>query len=225
MPNHAHNPGHAELACAECHTQAPGSTRQQLQAKARHLLGLRETDVAFGMTPVGNATCIDCHENPDDRHPAHRFLEPRFEAARAELAPHQCVSCHREHTGMRVSRVDTGFCASCHADLEVEDDPATPTHAELIQTGRWDTCLACHDFHGNHPHPPPERLQDALSAAEVRAYLREGASPYGAPLTEARTTRIPAGTDDAAGAAEDNDATPGAPTRHTPDDRPQGARQ
>lgn len=189
VPNEAHNPGHVDLACDDCHRPAPGALRQQLQAKTRHVLGLRESDADFGMRPVGNATCIDCHDNPDDRHPAHRFLEPRFEAVRAEFAPHQCVSCHREHTGTRISKVDTGFCASCHADMMMEDDPTQPTHAALIAGRRWDTCLACHDFHGNHAHAPPQRLEQALSAEAIRAYLRDGDSPYGAPLIEARATR------------------------------------
>ena len=189
VPNDAHNPGHVDLACADCHRDAPGTVRQQLQAKARHALGLRDSDAAFGMRPVGNAACIDCHDNPDDRHPAHRFLEPRFEAVRAEFAPQQCVSCHREHTGARISKVDTGFCASCHADMKVENDPTRPTHAALLAGRRWDTCLACHDFHGNHAHTPPQRLEQALSADDIRAYLRDGPSPYGAPLIEARDTR------------------------------------
>ncbi|TXH66635.1 MAG: hypothetical protein E6Q88_11600 [Lysobacteraceae bacterium] len=177
VPNYDHNPGHEEIECVECHTRAPGSTRQQLQAKARLLLGLRDDDSAFGMSPVRNNVCIACHENPDDRHPAHRFLEPRFAEAREALAPHECVSCHREHVGTRLSRVDTGFCESCHQDLAVKDDPTRPTHEALIREGRWNTCLTCHDFHGNHAHQPPQDLRRALTPEALSAYLAKGGSP------------------------------------------------
>ncbi len=186
VPHEAHNPGHAELACADCHLETPGSLRQQLQAKTRHLLGLRPGDVDFGMRTVNNAACIGCHDNPDDRHPAHRFLEPRFEAARAAIAPQQCVSCHREHTGTRISRTDAGFCATCHGDMKVKDDTTRPTHAVLVGGKRWDTCLTCHDFHGNHAHDPPHDLKDALAPGVVAAYLDTAASPYGEPVVKAR---------------------------------------
>ena len=167
VPNDVHNPGHEKLECTDCHQAAPGTLRQQLQAKTKHLLGLRPDGAEFGKHAVGNAACIGCHDNPDDRHPAHRFLEPRFEAARRTLAPQNCVSCHREHTGTRISRTDARFCASCHADTKVKDDPATPTHAALIRDKRWDTCLACHDFHGNHHFEPPRDLKDALSLIHI----------------------------------------------------------
>ena len=42
------NTGHAELACAECHKAAPGTVRQQLQAKVQYWLGQRSTDAAWG---------------------------------------------------------------------------------------------------------------------------------------------------------------------------------
>ena len=48
-------------------------------------LGLRESSAAFGKQPVSNSTCLQCHANFDDRHAPSRFLEPRFEQARAEL--------------------------------------------------------------------------------------------------------------------------------------------
>jgi predicted CXXCH cytochrome family protein len=186
VPNAAHSPGHENFACSECHREAPGTMRQQLQAKAKHLLGLRETSVDFGMRKVDNAACIGCHENPDDRHPAHRFLEPRFEAARLTLAPEQCVSCHREHTGARLSQTNAGFCAACHRDMEVENDSTRPTHAVLTKTERWDTCLTCHDFHGNHAHAPPKRIEDALAPGAVSAYFSRSESPYGPPIVKAK---------------------------------------
>jgi predicted CXXCH cytochrome family protein len=187
VPNEAHGPGHEDLACTDCHREAPGTMRQQLQAKARHLLGLRGDDADFGMRDVDNATCNGCHDNPDDRHAPHRFLEPRFEQARRELAPQTCVSCHREHTGTRLSQTNTGFCATCHSDMAVQDDPTQPTHAALVREQRWDTCLACHDFHGNHPHTPPHDLKDAITPAAVTAYLRRADSPYGERTLKAKS--------------------------------------
>ncbi len=186
VPNAAHNPGHADFECTECHREAPGTTRQQLQAKAKYWLGIRDENVDFGMRQVDNAACVGCHENPDDRHPAHRFLEPRFEAARLALAPEQCVSCHREHTGTRLSQTNAGFCATCHSDMKVKDDPTRPTHAALINSARWDTCLTCHDFHGNHAYTPPNDLKEALDPGAVAAYFGSGESPYGPPVAKSK---------------------------------------
>ena len=36
-------PGHESFACAECHVEAPGTVRQQLQANARAALGTLTT--------------------------------------------------------------------------------------------------------------------------------------------------------------------------------------
>lgn len=186
VPNNSRNFGHNNFECSACHRDAPGSTRQQLQAKAKHLLGMRQQDAHFGMQPVNNTTCIACHENPDDQHPAFRFLEPRFSQARSTLAPEQCVSCHREHTDMRVSQVDTGFCATCHSDVEVESDTTRPTHAQLAHDMRWDTCLSCHDFHGNHAHTPPVDLKNGIAPSAIAAYFHSAESPYGKPVIKGK---------------------------------------
>ena len=76
---------------------APGTVRQQLQAKVQFWLELRATNAAFGHTPVGNEQCTGCHARDQDSDPVHRFLEPRFFEARAELGAESCVSCHRGH--------------------------------------------------------------------------------------------------------------------------------
>ena len=191
VPNEHHNPGHQALACSDCHQSAPGTLRQQLQAKAKHLFGMRPASAEFGMRKVANAACIGCHDNPDDRHPAHRFLEPRFEDARRTLAPQQCTSCHREHTDSRVSQTDTGFCATCHRDMTVKNDATRPTHAVLVRGARWDTCLRCHDFHGNHGHEPPHDLDRAISTDLITAYLHRADSPYGARILKARAPARP----------------------------------
>lgn len=183
---HGHpNVGHEQLQCVQCHVQSPASTRQALQAKVRHALGWRQTGAQFGMQAVTSATCIQCHANPDDRHPSNRFLEPRFEQARAETGAQLCVSCHREHSAARVTVAPT-YCVSCHQDLKVKDDKASPTHDFLVRNKRWESCLQCHDFHGNHRWNTPLKLQDANSLQALERYLRGGPSPYGATVVKAK---------------------------------------
>jgi hypothetical protein len=182
------NTGHGELACASCHVAAPGSMRQQVQAVVGRWLGTRASDVDVGFRDVENPVCVSCHERADDRHPVARFLEPRFAEQRAALAPQQCVSCHAEHRGARVTRSDVGFCRHCHQELALADDPLEVSHATLVADGQWDTCLRCHDFHGNHEYVAPARLADAPTVDLVRGYLRGGASPYPGPV------RVPART-------------------------------
>lgn len=188
------NVGHGELDCASCHRAAPGTTRQQLQANARSVLGLRAASVDFGLSRVSNEACRACHDRPDDRHPVYRFLEPRFADARAALAPHECTSCHGEHAGRRAT-VEPDACRHCHGELALEHDPISTPHAELVATGAWSTCLGCHDFHGNHASEPPTALADALAPADIRDYLAGGPSPYGAvrhPATREDGTAVEA---------------------------------
>jgi hypothetical protein len=184
------NSGHADLACDACHRPAPGTLRQQLQAIARDLVQRETGRVDLGYRAVGNAECERCHDRPDDRHPVYRFLEPRFADARAALHPEQCASCHREHAGMRVTLPDARYCQHCHADLEVETDPLDVSHRELVRTERWDTCLGCHDYHGNHRMEAPVRLDSAIQPGAIDAYLRGGSSPYPPPIVRARTLEV-----------------------------------
>lgn len=189
---HGHpNVGHEQLKCVACHAESPASTRQALQAKARHVIGLRETGAVLGMQPVTTATCIQCHANPDDRHAPHRFLEPRFAQARAETGAQQCVSCHREHSGVRVTAASAGYCVSCHADMKVPDDKASPTHDHLVRNARWDTCMQCHDYHGNHRWRTPLRLVDAATVDALDSYLKDGPSPFGGTIVKARQEALP----------------------------------
>lgn len=179
-------PGHEALACEDCHRQAPGTTRQQLQAKVKHFLGLRAENVAWHHQPVGNAECTGCHYRAKDVHAPHLFMEARYASVRASLGPESCVSCHREHRARRVTLREGLFCSACHADMNLKTDalipPASPTHATLTREGRWETCLGCHDYHGNHQRLVPKRLDDALSGSMIRAGLRGGASPWGEEL-------------------------------------------
>lgn len=185
---HGHpNIGHETLKCVACHVEAPGSLRQTLQAKTKHVLGLRETGAVLGMHPVTSGACVRCHANPDDQHAAARFLEPRFEQARAETGAENCVSCHREHSGVRVTIANPGYCVSCHATMTVKNERSSPTHEELVRLKRWETCLQCHDYHQNHRWRAPLRLVDASTVEQLKRYLRDSPSPYGATLRKAQT--------------------------------------
>ena len=164
------NLGHEELSCESCHLPQAGTTRQQLQAQISYWLGQRDDWIHFNTVPTSNEICISCHERPDDRHPVYRFREPRFRDARAAIGADRCASCHQEHSEARVTQPAT-FCRTCHEDTEIKNDPLDVKHAELIDGQRWETCLGCHDFHGNHLYETPERLEEAASPAAVDAYL------------------------------------------------------
>ncbi len=171
------NPGHEEVICEECHLDAEGSTRQQLQANVQYLLGNRKNSAAIGHTAVSNDDCLACHRRPKDNHPVFRFNEPRFSKARRELAPQNCNSCHQEHRGQRVSMaIDS--CKSCHKKLELKKEPLKTSHKQLIKEKRWKTCLGCHDFHGNHKMKTETDLQKILTTAQIEAYFKANKSPY-----------------------------------------------
>jgi Cytochrome c3 len=175
------NAGHDALACSDCHKDAPGTMRQQLQAKVQFWLGLRATDAVFGHTPVGNEQCTACHARDQDSHPVHRFLEPRFSKARAELGVESCVSCHREHKGVRATMIPTA-CATCHQNLELKRDPLDVSHRELVARKEWTSCLGCHDFHGNHNREIQTRVDAAYPTSTIIDYLAGGPSPYGGDM-------------------------------------------
>ena len=187
VPHHQHNLGHERLECSDCHRSAPGTLRQQLQAKVDFWLGRREVNAAFAFEAVDNRACLYCHQRAQDQHPAHRFLEPRFAEVRATLGPQRCVSCHREHQQVRVTLADIGYCVACHKELEVKKDRIAPTHTELIKASRWETCLGCHDFHNNHAWKVPEKLSEAIGPDRIRDYFATGKSPYGEVREKAKT--------------------------------------
>ena len=174
------NTGHESLSCQDCHHPAPGSVRQQLGHNARTLLGLHPHDwVAVGYGEVNHNACLNCHDRPNDRHPVSRFLELRFAKQRATLGPHECNNCHGEHHGARVAAVEPGFCVHCHQDLTLDNDPIDVPHRDLVQQKNWNTCLNCHDFHGNHIRETPIRMTDRLHDDQIRAYFDGEADPYG----------------------------------------------
>ena len=175
------NVGHETLDCTSCHTPAPGTIRQQIQANVRYLLGLRQTAADFGSRDVQNRDCLGCHERPFDRHPVYQFNEPRFAEARANIGAHQCQSCHGEHAGAKVIAQAT-YCSECHTDLELKHDPIDVPHVKLIRDERWESCLGCHDFHGNHQRQTQKSLSRAIPPERIVDYFAGAKSPYGTTL-------------------------------------------
>jgi ferredoxin-NADP reductase/CRP-like cAMP-binding protein len=181
--------GHESLACADCHETAPGSTRQQLQANVRYLLGQRAQPADFVHRPVTTATCETCHSMQAAVHAPFMFLEPRYQPVRETLGPHECVNCHVEHDATRVSLGDTLFCKSCHETVVMKNDPLDVAHAELAKTGQWNTCMGCHDYHGNHKFESQTRMADRFPNGKVEDYFKTGSSPYGERKTLATTPK------------------------------------
>ncbi|MEM6277654.1 MAG: cytochrome c3 family protein [Pseudomonadota bacterium] len=179
--------GHAKVSCDGCHEASTGTVRQQAQANVKFALGLRAHPVDFGYAEVTSATCLGCHERPNERHPIYRFNEPRFIEARATVEANTCLGCHSEHTAERAFAEPT-FCVACHEDLTLKNDPVDVPHVTLIADKRWDTCLGCHDFHGNHAVKPQVTLATAYDEDAILDYLAAGDSPYGAKkIYEAKT--------------------------------------
>ena len=170
-------PGHEELACADCHRDAPGTTRQQLQAKIAVLRGLRATPVDFGKMPTTSRHCLDCHIRPNERHPIYRFNEPRFIQAVAEIDARSCLTCHAEHQGQRVTTGLT-FCKACHDELSLKSDPLDIAHRTLVARNEWHTCLGCHDFHGNHDRAVQTLVGDAITVDQLVDYFKAGTPIY-----------------------------------------------
>ena len=71
------------------------------------------------------------------------------------------------------------FCSTCHSDLGAIDKPIQPTHPELVAGERWDTCMRCHDYHGNHVREAPRTLEEAFDGRTVLRHLDSGAPLYG----------------------------------------------
>ncbi|MGB1314971.1 MAG: 2Fe-2S iron-sulfur cluster-binding protein [Chitinophagales bacterium] len=174
-----YNIGHEELECAHCHKDAPGTSRQQIQLNFRHLIGAAKNDIDFGKKEVGNDACLHCHERPNDNHPIYRFNEPKFKEAREAIHPEKCVSCHAEHQHKRVTIAETNYCVNCHKDVKIKNDPLDTKHQTLIDNEMWNTCIQCHDFHGNHEMQVPTKLNDTIPLKEIKDYFNDGKDPYG----------------------------------------------
>ena len=185
-----HNVGHSNVACNECHAPAPGNFAGQTIDILLHAVGMSDSATFFVYAPAGNEQCLDCHTNPDDRHPVAKFLEPEFAEARQAAGVQSCVNCHQEHLGVRVS-VTRRVCQHCHQDTVLDDDPVDIPHNTLIDDQRWETCLGCHDFHGNHDRNVPKLMSEVLTEEQIQQYLDGGLSPYGhRRLTVIQTMRL-----------------------------------
>lgn len=172
------NTGHEELSCNACHVEAKGSLTQQINSNFQHLIGTRKHPVDFGSEKVDNFKCMDCHNRPNDRHPTDRFLEPRFSETLQVIDATQCANCHKEHNETRLILEDGNFCINCHADLEVTNDPLDISHMELIAQEKWESCLQCHDFHGNHLYDLPKKMNDTIPLIKIMNYFKGDADPY-----------------------------------------------
>ncbi len=172
------NIGHTRIDCNECHAPAQGNFAGQAFKNMMHAVGLSDSEAHFIYQPASNEQCLACHENPDDRHPVAKFLKPEFATARQVMGVQSCVNCHQEHLGVRVS-VTPRVCQYCHKDTDVPDDPVDIPHTTLISDQRWETCLGCHDFHGNHDRLVPKLMSQALTVEQIQQYFDGGESPYG----------------------------------------------
>lgn len=194
MPGALHY-GHETLLCHECHQQAKGSFRQQIQANLRYFLGWRSTSVAFNFVVPDNRDCLACHEREDDHHPVYRFNEPRFSQARKAIQPQQCQSCHQQHKEVMFT-AEVQNCRYCHQEMQLKDDPLVmsdvASHTDLIEQKQWPSCLACHDFHGNHVMKVPVNEKMMIDAKALNRYLagKANSDPYATKkITPAKETR------------------------------------
>ena len=183
------NTGHETLSCLECHESARGTTRQQLQSQVLKWLSLKEEAVSFGYETPNSKDCLACHEKADDKHSIYRFNEPKFSKVRKAIHPESCLSCHQEHHGLRVTSEATN-CKNCHEKLSLKHDPLDVSHKVLIENKDWESCLACHDFHGSHKWEVPRKKVNMISQQTLKAYFEGGKDPYGKKkISKARETR------------------------------------
>lgn len=173
------NTGHTKLECGDCHTPAPGNFIGQAFGNLTHAVGLSDSAPFFVYAPPGNEQCLDCHENPDMVHPVDEFLEPEFAKVRETRGVQYCTGCHQQHLGVRVSVAPRVVCQDCHDDMALDDDPVDISHTRLISDQRWETCLGCHDHHGNHDREVPTMMSEILTEEQIQRYFDGGRSPYG----------------------------------------------
>lgn len=173
------NTGHENLTCISCHADAKGNLMQQIQSNISHKFGARTEGVAFGTEDVTLDNCLQCHDRPNDRHPTHRFSEPRFKDAIKNIDATTCITCHKEHNAERISVSPVNYCMNCHETLKVENDPLDISHEQLIADKEWSTCIQCHDFHGNHKYVVPEKLKDTIPMKKLDLYFKGGEDPFG----------------------------------------------
>ena len=170
-------PGHEKLECFSCHQDEQGSFRQQIQANIQYLFNNRKDEVSVGLRPVENNECIKCHDRPNDRHPVYRFREPKYRKVIEDIKADTCIACHLEHKSKRIT-VQMNFCVHCHEDLKLKNDPVDVSHKQLIQEKNWDSCLTCHDYHGNHDIKPEVEIKKGIAVSKLKKYFNRGSNPY-----------------------------------------------
>lgn len=180
------NTGHEELSCSDCHKKSDGTIRQQIQANVKNSLGLRQHDAFLRYKAINNDTCQDCHKNDNDTHQVDLFNEPRFLEVREKLHPEKCVSCHSEHNDTRVTLKDVEYCQSCHEQINMKNDPLDVSHNTLVKEKKFDTCLSCHDYHGNHTMKTPVKTSLMINKLKVIEYFDGKESPYGQTKVKAK---------------------------------------
>ena len=179
-------PGHESLACIDCHQAAVGTIGKQLLVNGHYLLNDRSRPVDFLHRPVTTGVCVSCHDMGNTLHAPVMFLEPRYQQVRDILGPDKCSSCHREHDAIRVSLNNLTFCRTCHETVVINNDPLDVSHEELASTGKWESCMGCHDYHGNHRFRSQTLMSERFLPAEIRAYFGTGPTPYGAKSKRAK---------------------------------------
>lgn len=170
-------PGHENLKCYSCHKDEQGSFRQQLQANVQYLLGNRDDTVSVGLRPVENNECLKCHVRPNERHPVYRFREPKYRDIRKKVKADSCVACHLEHNSKRIS-VKLNFCMHCHEKIKLKNDPLEVSHELLAKQKKWESCLTCHDFHGNHEIKTETKADKSIELDKLKKYFDRGENPY-----------------------------------------------
>lgn len=66
----------------------------------------------------------------------------------------------------------------CHEELKLKNDPIDVSHKQLIQEKNWDSCLTCHDYHGNHDMKVEVEVKKGVALPEVEKYFNRGSNPY-----------------------------------------------
>ena len=62
--------------------------------------------------------------------------------------------------------------------MSIENDPLEISHKELVVSKQWESCLQCHDYHGNHVRTTPHELKDTISRNSILEYFDGGKDPF-----------------------------------------------
>ena len=77
-----------------------------------------------------------------------------------------------------MTTVEPTYCKECHDDLVLKNEPLDISHEQLVAEKQWESCLACHDFHGNHIMELPTVVGEGLTPEVIDAYFKGSQSPY-----------------------------------------------